>query len=164
MNSQGDDTTPVILWHPPIWACTSMVTTSRWKDRYLRINLRATSLFHNKPGCVNVKVAVEYDSGVNIHFVKCFLFLKDSHEEYFVVLQWYDPVGREPYDSVSGLMQLVLRRSNVPKRYSVMPITSIVNGAVIIRSEDKLWVLLSPREARAYEQTNTSASTYLWTE
>jgi hypothetical protein len=108
-----------------------------------------------KPSNDNVKVAVEYDTGDKIHFAKCVVFLQDSMGEYFVLLQWYDQVGRQPLDSVSGLVQLVLRPPNVTRSYSIMPITSIVNGAIITCSEKKLWVLLSQRETFAYELTNT---------
>ena len=123
-------------------------------ERYVRVILRALPSFHNKPGNDNVKVAVEYDSGPKLHFAKCVVFLKDNQEEYFVLLQWYDQVGRQPFDSVSGLVQLVLRPPNVTQSYSIMPITCIVNGAIITPSENKLWVLLSPRETSAYELTN----------
>jgi hypothetical protein len=52
----------------------------------------------------------------------------DSLEEYFVLLQWYDEVGRQPLDSVSGLVQLILRPPKVTRSYSInMPIPSIVN-------------------------------------
>ena len=125
-------------------------------ERYVRVILRALPSFHNKSGHDNVKVAVEYDSGPKLHFAKCVVFLKDNQEEYFVILQWYDQVGRQPFDSVSGLVQLVLRPPNVTKSYSIMPITCIVNGAIITSSENKLWVLLSPRETSAYELTNMS--------
>ena len=153
--------TPHVLWTPPIHACTAMTTT--FLDRQLphddeqrnvRCILRALPNFHNKPGSSNIKVAVEYERGVKIHFAKCVLFLKDSKDNYFVVVQWYDAVGRQPFDSISGLPQVVLRPPGIPKSYSVMPINSIVNGAIMTRSENQLWVLLSPREAKAYEQTN----------
>ena len=93
--------------------------------------------------------------GIKIHFAKCLLFLKDSHEEYYVIVQWYDPVGREPFDPISGLPQLQLRPPGITKSYSVMPVTSIINGAIITRAENKYWVLLSPRESLAYEMTNS---------
>jgi hypothetical protein len=102
-----------------------------------------------------VKVAVEYDTGAKIHFAKCVLFLRYRLEDYFVLLQWYDEVGRQPLESVSGLVQLVLRPPNVTRSYSIMPINSIVNGAIITRSENKLWVLLSQRKTFAYELTNS---------
>ena len=153
--------TPHVLWTPPIHACTQMKTTFLNRqlphddtDRKVRCILRALPNFHFKPGCSNVKVAVEYERGVKIHFAKCVVFLKDSNDDYFVVVQWYDAVGRQPFDSVSGLPQVVLRTPGVPKSYSVMPINSIVNGAIISRSENQFWVLLSPREAKAFEQTN----------
>ena len=44
------------------------------------------------------KVAVEYERGVKIHFTKCVVFLNDSMDDYFVVVQWYDAVGRQPVD------------------------------------------------------------------
>ena len=116
--------------------------------------LRALPNFHTKPGNNNVKVAVEYERGVKMHFAKCVVFLKDSEDNYYVVVQWYDAVGRQPFDAVSGLPQVVLRPPGVPKSYSVMPINCIVNGAIITRSENQLWVLLSPRETKAYEKTN----------
>ena len=147
----------------PVQACKSVAVTLTDRqqlqhddERYVRVILRALPSFHNKPGNDNVKVAVEYDSGPKLHFAKCVVFLKDNLEEYFVLLQWYDQVGRQPFDSVSGLVQLVLRPPNVTQSYSIMPITCIVNGAIITRSENKLWVLLSPRETSAYELTNMS--------
>ena len=147
----------------PVQACKSVALTLTDRqqlqhddERYVRVILRALPSFHNKPGNDNVKVAVEYDSGPKLHFAKCVVFLKDNLEEYFVLLQWYDQVGRQPFDSVSGLVQLVLRPPNVTQNYSIMPITCIVNGAIITRSENKLWVLLSPRETSAYELTNMS--------
>ena len=147
----------------PVQACKSVAVTlidrqllQHDDERYVRVILRALPSFHNKPGCDNVKVAVEYDSGPKVHFAKCVVFLRDNLEEYFVLLQWYDQVGRQPFDSVSGLVQLVLRPPNVTKSYSIMPITCIVNGAIITSSENKLWVLLSPRETSAYELTNIS--------
>jgi len=155
-------TNNTIVWTPPLQACKSIAITLSDRqqlqdddDRYVRIILRAMPYFHGKPSHDNVKVAVAYDTGDKIHFAKCVVFLKDSMQEYFVLLQWYDQVGRQPLDSVSGLVQLVLRPPNVPSSYSFMPITSIVNGAIITCSEKKLWVLLSQRETFAYELTNT---------
>jgi hypothetical protein len=85
-------------------------------------------------------------------------FFEGQSREFFVVVQWYNPVGtsRQPFDSVSGLAQIELRPPGITKSYSVMPVSSIVNGAFIIRSENKLWVLLSPREMKAYEMTNSN--------
>jgi hypothetical protein len=155
-------TVKAVVWHPPIHACSAMATTLIDRqlppndiDRHVRIILRALPTFHNKNSIADVKVAVEYDMGIKIHFAKCLLFLKDSHEEYYVVVQWYDPVGREPFDPISGLPQLQLRPPGITKSYSVMPVTSIINGAIITRTENKYWVLLSPRESLAYEMTNS---------
>jgi hypothetical protein len=163
INSFPTTAPKAVLWHPPITACNAMVThfidrqlLHNDESKYVRVILRAQTFFQNKPANANVKVAVAYDTGVRIHFGKCVVFLKDSDDEYFVLLQWYDQVlGTEPFHSVSGLVQLELRPQNVTKSYSVMPISSIVNGALIITSENKLWVLLSPRESIAYEQTNS---------
>ncbi len=159
INGNGAAQKKPVVWQPPIHACKAMITHFNNRqlpdddeERVVRIMLRAQPFFQ---GHANVKVAVEYDRGVKIHFGKCVVFLKDSQDEYFVVLQWYNQEGREPFDSVSGLVQLVLRPPNVTTSYSVMPIASIINGALITRSENKLWVLMSPRESKAYEQTNS---------
>ncbi len=156
------NTVKAVRWHPPIHACTAMATTLIDRqlprndiDRHVRIILRALPTFHNKTSQADVKVAVEYDTGIKIHFAKYVLFLKDSHEEYYVVVQWYDPVGKKPFDPISGLPQLQLRPPGITKSYSVMPVTSIINGAITTRAENKLWVLLSPRESLAYEMTNS---------
>ena len=155
------NTNKTSVWAPPIQACKSITITltdrQQLQDdaaRYVSVILRAMPYFHGKPSYDNVKVAVEYDTGAKLHFGKCVVFLKDSLDEYFILLQWYDQVGRQPLDSVSGLVQLVLRPPNVTGSYSIMPITSIANGAIITCSENKLWVLLSPREAYSYELTN----------
>ena len=149
-----------ILWIPPIHAGKALITTLHNRqlpkghdDRHVRVILRAMPFFHNKPGHDNVKVAVVADRRVTIYFAKCIVFLKDSREDCFVLVQWYDKKGGEPFDPVSGLVQVVLRPANELKSYSLMPITSIVNGAIIVESEKKRWVLLSPREADAYEHT-----------
>ncbi len=149
-----------ILWTPPIHAGKAMITTLRNRqlpkghdERHVRVVLRAMPFFHSKPGHDNVKVAVETDRHVTIYFARCIVFLKDSREECFVLIQWYDKIGGEPFNSVSGLVQVVLRPANELKSYSIMPLTSIVNGALIVESENKRWVLLSPREADAYAHT-----------
>ncbi len=79
------------------------------------------------------------------------------YEEYFVVCScaMVHRVGGEPFDPISGLPQLQLRPPGITKSYSVMPVTSIINGAIITRAENKYWVLLSPRESLAYEMTNS---------
>jgi len=150
-----------IQWRPPIQACKAIAMhfidrqqLPDDEDRYVRVILRAQPFFQNKSGTANVKVAVASDAGIKIYFAKCIVFLKDNHDDYFVVLQWYDVVGREPFDTVSGLIQLVLRPPNVTTSFSVMPIDSVINGALVTKSEDKLWVLLSPRETKAYAKTN----------
>ena len=160
-NSLPNGKTKPVVWQPPIHACKSMVMSfiDRQRppiddDRHVRVILRAQPFFQDKPSHANVKLAVESDTGVKIYFAKCIVFLKDNKEDFFVVVQWYDQVGTTPFDSVSGLVQVVLRPPNVTTSYSVMPIDSIVNGALITKSEDKLWVLLSPRESQAYAQTN----------
>ena len=65
----------------------------------------------------------------------------------------FPKIGGQPFDPVSGLVQVVLRPANDLKSYSLMPLTSIVNGALIVESEKKRWVLFSPREADAYKHT-----------
>ena len=69
----------------PVQACKSVAVTlidrqllQHDDERYVRVILRALPSFHNKPGCDNVKVAVEYDSGPKVHFAKCVVFLKDN--------------------------------------------------------------------------------------
>jgi len=153
--------TKPVIWQPPILACKAMVThfinrqlPTDDDDRQVRVILRAQPFFQNKPSHANVKVAVESDTGVKLYFAKCIVFLKDSQNDYYVVLQWYNQEGNTLFDAVSGLVQVVLRPPNVTTSYSVMPIDSIVNGALITKSEDKLWVLLSPRESQAYAKTN----------
>jgi hypothetical protein len=97
--------TPHVLWTLPVHACTAMTTTffdrqlpHDDEDRKVRCILRALPNFHNKLGSSNIKVAVEYETGVKIHFAKCVVFLKDNKDNYFVVVQWYDAVGRQPFD------------------------------------------------------------------
>jgi hypothetical protein len=101
INGNGAAQKKPVVWQPPIHACKAMSThfTNRQlpdddDESVVRIILRAQPFFQNKPAYANVKVAVEYDRGVKIHFGKCVVFLKDSQDEYFVVLQWYNQEGR----------------------------------------------------------------------
>jgi len=160
-NSLPNGKTKPVVWQPPIHACKSMVMSFIDRqlppiddDRQVRVILRAQPFFQDKPSHANVKLAVESDTGVKIYFAKCIVFLKDNKDDFFVVVQWYNQVGTTPFDSVSGLVQVILRPPNVTTSYSVMPIDSIINGAIITSSENKSWVLLSPRESTAYAQTN----------
>jgi hypothetical protein len=74
---------------------------------------------------------------------------------------YYSTVDFSRYLTISSnlivldvMITLDLHNLSLFPHYSVMPIDSIVNGALITTSENKLWVLLSPRESQSYAQTN----------
>jgi hypothetical protein len=64
-------------------------------------------------------------------------------------------------DGTTLLPPLTLSPPGDTKSYSVMPATSIKNGAIVLAAGRKLWPLLSPREEQAHIISN-NRNAALW--
>ena len=53
-------------------------------------------------------------------------------------------------DGNTGLASLTIADEHRTKSFDIVPVNSIVNGALVITMGDTAWAMLSPREAVEY--------------
>ncbi len=118
--------------------------------------LRAVPKFQGKPAFDTVKLKVEEENGrIRTYFGKCLAFFKDSCEDMFVAVRWYETVDANAntlIDPIAKLAKLQLASIANSRSYGIMPISSIVNGALIVRMKKHYWAIQSPREQAEYLQ------------
>ena len=154
-----------IHWNEPIQTFTQMKLTLEDQQQHIhspkrvaKVILRAMPNFHGKPAFDNVKVVVEEEHGrIRRYFGKCLAFFKDSNDEMFAGIRWYEPADHDTnvlIDPVVKLAKLKLAPVANTRSYSIMPTSSIVNGTLILRMNDHYWAMQSPREQAEYLQNN----------
>jgi hypothetical protein len=75
-----------------------------------------------------------------------------------LALRWLDQSGPCALNTTVRLPRLKLLRPNMmPKSYSVLPATSIHNGALLIAADEFYWAVMSPREQEEYMRVNTTS-------
>ena len=85
---------------------------------------------------------------------RCVVFFKNNIGEHFALLRWYTEVGTYPADLVSMLPHLRLADPFLTKSYDVLPVSCIMNGALLVPNGQAHWALMSPREHAEYELMN----------
>ena len=65
-------------------------------------------------------------------------------------MQWYRTVGDSAIDERAGLPVLKLEEDKHTKSFDIMPVNSIVNGALLVTMSDHAWAMMSPREIAEY--------------
>ena len=125
-------------------------------NRLVKVTLRAKQTHCGRPALHNVRVSVNSDGGPKVHFARCVAFMRDASRRHYAALRWYSETtqGFAP-DRNTGLIRLTPEPTHLTRSYSVMPIESVLNGAVVLPSGSFFWVLQSPREAEAYANANT---------
>ena len=152
-----------ITWTEPVQTFAQMKLTLVDKQqpigcaqRLAKVILRAMPRFHGKPAFDTVKLKVEEENGrIRRYFGKCLAFFKDSSNDMFVALRWYETAESNAntailIDPIARLAKLKLSPVAMSRSYGIMPISSIENGALIIRMNDHYWALQSPREQTEY--------------
>ena len=154
-----------INWKEPIQTFTQMKLTledtqqpKHSAKRLAKLILRAMPNFHGKPAFDNVKVVVEEEQGrIRRYFGKCLAFFKDSTDEMFAGIRWYEQADLDTNDLIDPVVKLAkLKLAPVAntRSYSIMPASSIVNGTLIVRMNEHYWAMQSPREQAEYLQNN----------
>jgi hypothetical protein len=77
-------------------------------------------------------------------------FFSDNEGDHYVALRWYAEPPIHPPGVVLELVALELARDDRTASYSILPEKCILNGSVLIKSEDTYWAVQSPREEFAY--------------
>ena len=155
----------VLQWLPPIKVAPAISLTLRnrlapiqSKRRYVRKVFRATSKFHSKEVWDCVKVAVEgSDANVKLYFGRCLAFFCDIKGDHYVALRWFETCNGDNnvLDPIVQMPQLQLACSTKLSSYGVMPVSAILNGALLIPSSNKFDAMQSPREQRVYVKLNS---------
>jgi len=152
--------TKTISWQEPVTTFTQMKLS--FEDKQLPANsahkithytLRVKN-YHGKPAFDNVKVEVEEEGGrIRRYFAKCLAFFCDSKKDMFVGLRWYEPADKNPNNLIDPIVRLAaikLAPKVNTRSYGIMPVQSIVNGALILRTNELYWAFQSPREQAEY--------------
>jgi hypothetical protein len=80
-------------------------------------------------------------------------FFSDANKEHYVAVRWYEHMT-PPKGTALDLPSLKLAPENLTKSYSILPESTIVNGAVLIKCRGTYWAVQSPREEFAYNRNN----------
>ena len=104
--------------------------------------------------CVKVWIDEENNEGATIkrvYFGKCIVFLQDSEGKQFVVILWFNRHETNGFDKISKLSSFKLAPETHTKSFSTVPLTAIINGALLVPGGGRFWALLSPKEKRTYQ-------------
>ena len=153
----------ILQWTPPIIVGTQLKLNLRDRQTTLQdshqlqsVILRAMPKFQGIPAQDCVKLLVEEGSiataDPNCYFGKCLAFFCDAEGKRFVLLQWFTRTRQEArgFDIISNVPSFKLAPDVETKSYSTLPVSSILNGALMVPGGDRYWALLSPREHRQY--------------
>ena len=155
----------VLNWQEPVEYSSAMKMTMVDRQtqphdpkRLVLTTLRAKKTFQGRPTNDFVKVEVEDDNGQGrLYFAKCEAFFRDSRGEHYVALRWLDQSGPTTLNTTVRLPRLKLRPTMMPKSYSVLPASSIHNGALLIAADEFYWAVMSPREQKEYVRVQTTS-------
>ena len=154
----------VLHWRHPITIATSLSLSMRNRlapvtsnNRYVASTLRATDRFHGKAIWDCVKLAVEgLDGRVRIFFGRCLAFFRDAIGEHYIAVRWFEACNgdRNIIDPLVLMPRLQEACVNEPASYGVMPVTALINGALLIPNGSICYGLQSPREQDVYLAQN----------
>jgi hypothetical protein len=125
--------------------------------RLVPVTLRAKNEYMGRARHADVKVALRptEDGRTHLFFARCHAFFRDSQDKHYVALQWYTAIGNSAVHPIALLPQLHFAPDNDLASYDVLPVSCIVNGALLIQNGENHWALLSPREQAKYIATNS---------
>jgi hypothetical protein len=145
---------PVLTWNPPILVGTQIVLPIQDTQKMVfdptrikRIIFRALPKYQNAPAMDSVRVLIDNgNGGSGWYFDQCVAFLRDAHNDHFLILRWYTRLDSPNY--LRGYIPLhafTLAPEHVTTSYSVLPVSCVCNGALMVpTSNDRFSVLLSP--------------------
>jgi hypothetical protein len=117
---------------------------------------RANGEAQNKQDHTTLEVGEDNGQG-RLYFAKRETFFRDSRGDHYVGLRWLDQSGPCALNTIVRLPRLKLRPNTMPRSCSVLPASSIHNGALLIAVEDFYWAVMSPREQEECVRVNTTS-------
>jgi hypothetical protein len=148
--------TNILQWTTPVLVATQLKINLGTLHEVHHLILRAMPRYQGivAHDCVKVWIDEENNEGATIkrvHFGKCIVFLQDSEGKQFVVIQWFNRHETNGFDKISKLSSFKLAPETHTKSFSTLPLTSIINGALLVPGGGRFWALLSPKEKRTYQ-------------
>ena len=155
----------VLQWRTPITMASSMSLSLRnrmaptnSKKRFIRLTLRATAKFHGKAIWDCVKFAVEgFGTTVKMFFGRCLIFFCDAIGDHYIAIRWFEACNGD-HNVIDPIVQMPRIKEaciTATTSYGVMPVTALVNGALLIPNGDLFYALQSPREQDVYITRNS---------
>ena len=94
---------------------------------------------------------------------KCFLecaalaFFSDAIGDHYIAIRWFEACNGDHnvIDPIVQMPRLQEACITAPASYGVMPVTALLNGALVIPSGDVFYALQSPREQDVYLTRNS---------
>lgn len=121
--------------------------------RIVRATLRAAS--SGSPKNDYVRVAVEGHGGeLRCQFAKCVAFYRDGSGGHFLGVQWLERAQRRAVDPTAKIAKLELAPTSRPSSFDIVPVGSILNGALILEFSGACWAIQSPREEEKWLLTS----------
>jgi hypothetical protein len=149
--------TNILQWTRPVLVATQLkMNLATQHEKVQTVFLRAMPRYQGivAHDCVKVWIDEENNEGATIkrvYFGKCIVFLQDSEGKQFVVIQWFNRHETNGFDKISKLSSFKLAPETHTKSFSTVPLTAIINGALMVPGGGRFWALLSPKEKRTYQ-------------
>ena len=147
--------TNILQWTTPVLVATQLKLNLGSVHEEQTVFLRAMPRYQGivAHDCIKVWLEEDNNEGATIksmYFGKCMLFLQDSVGKQFVVIQWFHRHENNGFDKVSKLPSFKLAPEAHTKSYSTLPLTAIINGALMVPGGGRYWALLAPKEKKLY--------------
>ena len=151
---------PVLKWIAPLQVGTQIILPIQDAQKMVfdpsrikRMIFRALPKYQNAPAIDSVRVLIDDgNDGSGWFFGQCVAFLRDAHDDHYIILRWYTRL--DPPNYLRGcipLHEFILAPEHVTTSYSVLPVSCVCNGAFMVpTSNNRFSVLLSPLESKNY--------------
>jgi hypothetical protein len=147
--------TNILQWTTPVLVATQLKMSLGHMHDVQTVFFRAMPRYQGivAHDCLKVWLEEENIRGAttkSVYFGKCMVFLQDSEGKQFVVVQWFNRQEANGFDKISNVPSFKLAPETHTKSYSTLPITAIINGALMVPGGGRFWALLAPKEHKVY--------------
>ena len=97
------------------------------------------------------------EESVEKYFGRCLAFFCDAIGDHYIALRWFEACNgdRNVIDPIVQMPRLQEACVTAPASYGVMPVTALLNGALLIPSGAIFYAVQSPRELDVYLARNS---------
>jgi hypothetical protein len=90
-------------------------------------------------------------------FGRCLAFFRDAIGDHYIAIRWFEACNgdRNVIDPIVQMPRVQEACITATTSYGVMPVTALLNGALLIPNGDLFYALQSPREQDVYITRNS---------